>query len=112
MSPDEPPSTSEIGAQIRLLRREAGLTLDELAERSGLTSHFIGSIELGQRDPSVSTLMAIAGALDVTMAAILGEGPPISKEALAMGRLFDKVPEPLQKGILKLLRAAKKPPPR
>jgi transcriptional regulator with XRE-family HTH domain len=105
MPPDEPPSVSKIGAQIRRLRHEANLTLEDLSERSGLTSHFIGAIELGQRDPSVSSLQAIAGALGVPMSALLGETLPVSKKAIEMGRMFDQVPEALQKGILTLLRA-------
>jgi transcriptional regulator with XRE-family HTH domain len=108
MPPDEPSSVSKIGAQIRRLRREANLTLEELSERSGLTSHFIGSIELGQRDPSISTLEAIAGALGVSMGALLGETPPVSKQAIEMGQMFDEVSEPLQKGIFTLLRAARR----
>lgn len=108
MPPDEPPSVSKIGAQIRLLRREANLTLEDLSERSGLTSHFIGAIELGQRDPSISSLEAIAGALGVPVGVLLGETPLVSKRAIEMGRMFDQVPEVLQKGILTLLRATKR----
>jgi transcriptional regulator with XRE-family HTH domain len=108
MPPDEPTPAAKIGAQIRRLRRDADLTLEQLSERSGLTPHFIGSIELGQRDPSLSTLEAIAGALGVTMGALLGEPSPVSPQAVEMGRMFDQVPEPLQKGILTLLRAMKR----
>lgn len=106
MASDEPtPAGKRIGAEIRRLRREANLTLEQLSERSGLTPHFIGSIELGQRDPSISTLKAIAGALGVPVGPLLGEQPPVSPKAIEMGRMFDKVPKTLQKGILMLLHA-------
>ncbi len=114
MSDDEttPGAGAKIGATIRRLRHQANMTLEQLSERAGLTPHFIGSIELGQRDPSISSLEAIAGALGVTIGSLLGESPPHSELAIEMGRMFDKVPEPHQQGILKLLRATKGKPRR
>lgn len=112
MSDDELSPEAKIGATIRHLRHQANLTLEQLSELSGLTPHFIGSIELGHRDPSISSLRAIAGALDVTMGSILGETRPLSELGVEMGRMFDQVPERLQKGILKLLRATTRKPRR
>lgn len=104
----DPVRTLKLGAKIRRLRREAGLTLEDLAERAGLTPHFIGSIELGQRDPSVSTVQAIAGALGVRLGVFIGEGPAISEKAYEMAQMFEQVPPLLQAGILELLRISER----
>ncbi|MFI6931544.1 helix-turn-helix domain-containing protein [Streptomyces sp. NPDC050287] len=51
--------------QIRRLREERGYSLEELAERSGLSFRGLIYIEHGQRSPSVLTLLDIASGLDV-----------------------------------------------
>ncbi|MEV6959572.1 helix-turn-helix transcriptional regulator [Streptomyces sp. NPDC051207] len=51
--------------QIRRLREERGYSLEELAERSGLSFRGLIYIEHGQRGPSVLTLLDIAAGLDV-----------------------------------------------
>lgn len=105
---EEPTRALKLGPKIRRLRMKAGLTLEDLAARAGLTPHFIGSVELGQRDPSVSTVKALAGALGVRLGALLGEGPGLSPTGLEMARMFERVPEPLQTGILELLRISQR----
>ncbi|MEU6145241.1 helix-turn-helix transcriptional regulator [Streptomyces sp. NPDC047081] len=62
-SPD--PRLLSLGMQIRRHREERGYSLEELAERSGLSFRGLIYIEHGQRNPSVLTLVDIAVALDV-----------------------------------------------
>ena len=57
--------------RVRAARREAGLTIAELAERSGVGARTIGRIETGRVIPNVGTLSAIAGGLGITDAAEL-----------------------------------------
>ncbi|MGI6164430.1 MAG: helix-turn-helix domain-containing protein [Limnochordia bacterium] len=57
-----------VGQRIRLLRMCRGLTLEELAEKSGLYPGYIGDIERGcGRNPSLKSLAKIALALDVEL---------------------------------------------
>lgn len=51
--------------QLRRLREERGYSLEELAERSGLSFRGLIYIEHGKRNPSALTLVDIAAALDV-----------------------------------------------
>ena len=51
--------------QIRRLREERGYSLEQLAERSGLSFRELIYIEHGQRNASVLTLLQIASGLDV-----------------------------------------------
>lgn len=49
-----------LGATLRSLRRQQGLTQEEVAERAGFTSKYISEIERGHRNPPIDTLARIA----------------------------------------------------
>ena len=52
---------------LRVFRKYRGLTQAELAGRAGLGQNDVSRIELGKRIGTVSTLAALAKALDVTV---------------------------------------------
>lgn len=54
---------AELGRQVRLARTQAGWTLKELSETSGVSVSQLSSIERGAHMPSLESLVAIAGAL-------------------------------------------------
>ena len=51
--------------QVRVLRRELGLTQQELGRKSGLSRSFLSQVENGSRVPSLSSLNRISAALGV-----------------------------------------------
>jgi DNA-binding XRE family transcriptional regulator len=51
--------------RVRVLRRERGLTQQELGRRSGLSPSFLSQVENGNRVPSLSSLTRISAALGV-----------------------------------------------
>lgn len=53
----------EIGKKLRRLRKSRGLTLEELAERVGLTKGFLSQIERDKASPSIAALKAILDVL-------------------------------------------------
>jgi transcriptional regulator with XRE-family HTH domain len=53
------------GERLRARRKEMGLSLDGLAERSGLTASFLSLVERNMSNPSLDSLYRIAEALDV-----------------------------------------------
>lgn len=55
----------EIGSQVRAIRKEAGLTLERLAELTGLSTGIVSQIERGLANPSFSTLVQLAHGLDI-----------------------------------------------
>lgn len=55
-----------VGRNVGRLRRERGLTQEELEERSGLTQQYLSSLENGRRNPTVLTLVRLAEALGCT----------------------------------------------
>lgn len=63
-----------VGAQIRRRRRQRGLTLAQVAERSGLNVGYLSQVENDKASPSLETLAALADALDVPVAWFLLDG--------------------------------------
>ena len=58
------------GTELRARRRSAGLSQEELAERSGLSARTVGNLERGRvRSPYRDTLYRLADALDLSDAA-------------------------------------------
>ena len=57
---------------IRVLRRQLNLTLQALAARSGLTYPTVESVETNKTFPSLKTLDALAGALQISTSALIG----------------------------------------
>lgn len=53
------------GDQIRARRKELGLSLEELAQRTGLTASFLSLVERDMSNPSLESLRHIAEALGV-----------------------------------------------
>ncbi len=64
---------SEIGGRIRVLRQGKGLTIKQLANRTGLSVSLISKIELGDTSASISTLRKIASALNVRISYFFNE---------------------------------------
>jgi len=56
---------SHVIGRIRASRREKGVSQMELSLRSSLSQSFIANVESGKKQPSVSTLLKIADALDM-----------------------------------------------
>jgi len=96
------------GKEVRRRRRALGLTLEQLAERSGLTPNYIGTVENGRRDPSLSTIGALARGLGVAPGELLGGVGDLTPQAIEAARLFDATLPELQASLLGLLRAAQR----
>jgi transcriptional regulator with XRE-family HTH domain len=54
-----------IGQNVRRLRKERGLTQEQLAMETAIDLTYLGGIERGRRNPSVSVLGRLAAALEV-----------------------------------------------
>lgn len=75
-SPDTAPDLAPIvGANLRRLRGERGLSLEKLAKASGVSRAMLGQVELGQSAPTINVLWKIARALEVTFSALITSQP-------------------------------------
>ncbi len=59
---------TDLGARVRSLRHERGLTLKALGRLAGLSHPFLSQVERGLARPSVASVERIAAALDVPVA--------------------------------------------
>jgi transcriptional regulator with XRE-family HTH domain len=59
-----------LGARVRQLRRERGMTLKALGGQAGLSHPFLSQLERGLARPSVGSVERIAGALGVPVTAL------------------------------------------
>jgi transcriptional regulator with XRE-family HTH domain len=55
-----------VGRNALRIRKERGLTQEQLAERSGLSQQYISGLEQGRRNPTIVTLYELATALGVS----------------------------------------------
>ena len=62
-----------LGARIRTLRKERGLTQEALAERAGLHSRYISRVEQGDANFGVSVVFDLARGLSVKPAELFAE---------------------------------------
>lgn len=66
-------SSQVLGKRVRSIRRRNGITLDQLAEATGLNKGYLSRIESGEKTPSIATLLKLADALEVSTGQLFGE---------------------------------------
>ncbi|MBZ5637417.1 MAG: helix-turn-helix domain-containing protein [Acidobacteriia bacterium] len=60
------------GKRVRRLRKELGLSQEQFADRVGIHRTYIGGIERGERNPTLSTIYRIAQGLKIEASRLLG----------------------------------------
>lgn len=78
----EPGLDAVVGANLRNLRNQRGLSLDLLARLTGLSRTLLGQIELGKAAPSVGVVWRLARAFDVHFSALLVTAAPTEVSVL------------------------------
>ena len=81
-----------LGAKIRALRNDAGLTINALAAGAGVSSSLISQVERGVAEPSLSSLRRIANFLDAPVASLFvgNEDVPADSSNRRGERLVDR----------------------
>jgi transcriptional regulator with XRE-family HTH domain len=64
-----------VGARLRARRLERGLTMAEVAERTGLTTGFISQLERDLTSASLSSLYRICAALEIRVGDLIDDVP-------------------------------------
>lgn len=86
------------GAQARSQRMRRKMTLDEVAELSGLSKGHISRFERGEKSLSIAALMRLSQALNTSVATLLGER--VDNEAIYLVRATDrKMRKANEKGV-------------
>ncbi|MFD9895672.1 helix-turn-helix domain-containing protein [Amycolatopsis sp. NPDC059027] len=62
-----------LAANLRVLRAQAGLSLSELARRSGIAKGTLSQLESGGGNPTIETVFSLSNALEVPVSSLLTE---------------------------------------
>lgn len=70
---DQPavPLARSIGRRVRAGRLDRGWTLDQLAQRSGVSRRMLVNVEQGAANPSIATLLRLSDALGIGLPALV-----------------------------------------
>jgi transcriptional regulator with XRE-family HTH domain len=79
----DPNLTPVLGQNLRRLRTRRGLSLERLAERSGVSRAMLSQVELGNSTPTINVLWKISRALELPFSALIAED---KQEAVAVLR--------------------------
>lgn len=66
-------TSSNLIHNLKLLRVQCGMTLETLAEGTGLTRSYLSKVERGLSNPSIGAAMALARALGVKVEQLFGQ---------------------------------------
>jgi transcriptional regulator with XRE-family HTH domain len=77
-----------VAANLKELRKRRQLTLEELAERSGVSRSMLGEIERGRTTPTITVLWKIAQALKTPLTTLIGS----REDSFTVVREADRVP--------------------
>lgn len=87
--PSQGDTLAGLGGRIRAFRKERGIQLNELAERSGLSSAFLSRLERGQVSSSVANLLQIAEALEIAVAQLFDDTPGVLRSEATVHKVED-----------------------
>lgn len=62
----------QLGNGIRTVRKQAGLTMEQLSKKSGVSVLTIGNIENGRTNPTINILWKLSNALNMTLSQLIG----------------------------------------
>jgi len=103
LSPE--PITSRIAGRIRALRAERSLSLEELAERSGVSRSMLSLIERGESSPTAVVLDKVAAGFGVSLA-VFFEDPAARHGPLSRAREREPWRDPLTGYLREVLSPA------
>lgn len=84
-----------VGARLKQLRLARNLTQEKLAEAAGLSYKFVGEVERGLGNPTLTTLAALASALQTTVVDLVSDeyraDRVSSREATVLREALDSI---------------------
>ena len=91
-----------LGRRVRRLREDRGFSQSELALSSQISTQYLGEIERGRRDPSISVACRLASALDSSLD-FLCQGKSDSPAGIVSA--WSRIPAELHSVALRILWA-------
>lgn len=72
---DDDAISAELGRRVRALRQARAMTLDQLAQRSGVSRAMISTVERGEKSPTLPIVVRLAAGLGTPLTSLLGAAP-------------------------------------
>lgn len=99
-----------IGERIRDIRKQKGLSQEELAERAGLHPTYIGQLERGEKSATIDSLEKVTAALEITFEELFRHVQPSTElnDNTILSRIINKlnmIGEENQKVVLNIISA-------
>lgn len=85
-------SRSRMGERLRALRQDKGLTLQQVADRTGISIGTLSKVERGLTSLGYDRFERLAQGMDVDMAALFAEGATIAPGSVAAARRGEFAP--------------------
>lgn len=102
---DEQIDYSLIGQKIKIKRQESGMTQEELAEACNISYSYVGHIERGSRNLSLSTAIKISQVLNMSLDYLLLDAIPT--ENALINSIFSEVGNHNKKQVEKFFNIIK-----
>ena len=99
-----PCPTPGLGRRIRALRQDRHLSQEALAEKADLSTTYVSELERGRRDPSLSTLTALAAGLQVDLVDLVAEGKLVEEDVEALRSAVKLKIEEMDEGQVRRLQ--------
>lgn len=71
--------SSKLFENIRRIRKDKGITLKEMAEKTGVSLNYLSQIERGKTNPSIGTIKKITNVLGVPFMGLMNGNPSAPK---------------------------------
>ncbi|MGE5553441.1 MAG: helix-turn-helix domain-containing protein [Betaproteobacteria bacterium] len=100
-----PPSHhSSLGAKLKTLRANLGLSRGEVAQRAGVSVSLIAQIENGRTHPSLETLQRVSAVLGISPCYLIVENPGLEQMLATMTpELRDLLSQPEVQSVLRMV---------
>jgi transcriptional regulator with XRE-family HTH domain len=89
---EAPESTPQVGERVRALRDAMGLSLRDLAERSGVSAPMLSQVERQETSPTIAVAAKIAAGLELSLSQLLrlDEGEHVTISRSGQRRRFER----------------------
>ena len=92
----------KLGTRVRQQRVLNRMTQEQLAEKAGVSSSFIGHIERGEKKASVETIVALCNAMSISPSVLLQDS--LSDAVMRSQLAFNKENQNLMEDLMHVLR--------
>ena len=81
----------KVGERIAALREQKNLSVNKLANMSGISQSFLRDIERGKKNPTVETLSYFCEALNITLTEFFSDNNEVNPFLIAAVKKLDNV---------------------